>query len=87
MATALVVGSGDMAKRITTKLVKSGKVDRVVVLSRSVRANDIPPGDASEAACGVDALAYDATQEHEVARVLTSVAPDLIVVCAMMPVP
>jgi len=82
VATVLVIGAGDMGERIADGLAAGGRVRRLLVAGRSSAREVVAATVASARDCRVEAVALDASIQDEVARVLASFRPDLVVHCA-----
>lgn len=85
MTTALIIGLGDMGERIAAGLAAGGRVERLVLASRSLHnVEDAAAAIAAAADCRVEPVRSDATNLEDVAHLIDRVHPDLIVQCASL---
>jgi hypothetical protein len=76
--TVLIVGAGDLGERFAAGLAASGRVRRLVLVSRTGAA-EAAAMVASAHDVSVEPVACDATRPEDVASLLARTAPDLIV--------
>ncbi|MGK5627852.1 saccharopine dehydrogenase NADP-binding domain-containing protein [Streptomyces sp. URMC 123] len=84
MTTVLIIGAGDMGERVADGLAAGGRVRRVLVAGRSTAGDAVAATVASARDCLVEAVRLDADRQDEVAELLTSARPDLVVHCASL---
>src|SRR5918997_591679 len=83
MCTVLVIGVGDMGERLAAGLAGHPRVRRLLLAGRSRAAMaEVAATVASGHDCLVEPLALDATRVADVASLLGSRGPDLVVQCA-----
>ncbi|MEU9115717.1 saccharopine dehydrogenase NADP-binding domain-containing protein [Streptomyces sp. NPDC048483] len=84
MTTVLIIGAGDMGERVADGLAAGGRVRRLLVAGRSSAGDAVAATVASARDCLVDAIRLDASRQDEVAELLTTTRPDLVVHCASL---
>ncbi|TLW94723.1 hypothetical protein FFT09_02280 [Saccharomonospora piscinae] len=83
MSTVLVIGAGDMGERLAAGLAGHAAVRRLLLTGRSeATVTDAAVTVASGHDCLVEPLVLDAARTDDVASLLASRAPDLVVLCA-----
>src|ERR1700760_4675252 len=80
-STVLIIGAGDLGERSAAGLAAAGRVDRLVLVSRSGAA-EAAATIASSYDCVVESIAADARQPDEVAKLIFKTDPALIVLSA-----
>lgn len=81
MSTVLIVGAGDLGERFAAGLAAAGQVRRLILVSRSGAA-EAATIIASSHDCFVESVACDARQPDEVAKLLFTTDPELVVLSA-----
>jgi hypothetical protein len=81
VSTVLIVGAGDLGERFAAGLAAAGQVRRLILVSRSGAA-DAAAAIASSYDCVVESMAADARQPDEVAKLIFTTDPALIVLSA-----
>ncbi|MEU6858282.1 KR domain-containing protein [Glycomyces sp. NPDC046736] len=85
MTTALIIGLGDMGERIAAGLATGGRVERLVLASRSLHnVEDAAAAIAAASGSLVEPAQVDATRLEDVAHLIDRVHPHLIVQCASL---
>lgn len=81
MSTVLIIGAGDLGERFAAGLAAAGQVERLVLVSRSGAA-EAAATIASSYDCVVESIAADARRPDEVAKLIFTTDPALIVLSA-----
>jgi hypothetical protein len=81
VSTVLIIGAGDLGERFAAGLAAAGQVRRLILVSRSGAA-EAAATIASSHDCFVESVACDARRPGEVARLLFTTDPDLVVLSA-----
>jgi hypothetical protein len=84
MAVVLIIGAGDMGERVAAGLAAGGRCRRLVVAGRSSAGDAVAATVASSHDCLVEATRLDASRQEDVAELLTTARPDLVVHCASL---
>ncbi|MGW1997126.1 saccharopine dehydrogenase NADP-binding domain-containing protein [Embleya sp. NPDC001921] len=85
MSTVVIIGVGDMGRRLAAGLVEGGRVRRIVVAGRSQGTVDaVAKSIGGAPGCVVEGVRLDALRVDDVAELLGRTRPDLVVQCAAL---
>jgi hypothetical protein len=84
MTKVLIIGAGDMGERVADGLAAGSRGRLLLVAGRSSAGDAVAATVASSRDCLIEAIRLDASRPDEVAELLTTTHPDLVVHCASL---